>query len=84
MINRSKFRLPVVMSAGRYERLCEQIEDLRDRLSVHEREGRTVSAEQLADELEALKIGAAGASHATSPLDLGDGGGAVARTGRDS
>ena len=36
----------VLMSAERHEALLEEIEDLRDRLSVHEAEGLTVSWEQ--------------------------------------
>lgn len=32
----------LVLSARRYEALLEELEDLRDRLSVHEREGVAV------------------------------------------
>ncbi|MGH3635870.1 type II toxin-antitoxin system prevent-host-death family antitoxin [Mycobacterium sp.] len=41
----------VIVSADRYESLLEEIEDLKDRLSVHERTGVTISAEKLAAEL---------------------------------
>ncbi|WP_368834160.1 type II toxin-antitoxin system prevent-host-death family antitoxin [Mycobacterium intracellulare] len=36
----------VVMSADRYDALLEDLEDLRDRLSVHERTGVTISADK--------------------------------------
>lgn len=41
----------VVMSFARHEALLEQIEDLMDRLSVHEREGVTVDFDKLKVEL---------------------------------
>jgi antitoxin StbD len=41
----------VIVSADRYEAMLEEIEDLKDRLSVHEREDVTVSADKLAAEL---------------------------------
>lgn len=41
----------VVMSARRHEALLEEVEDLRDRLSVHEREGVTIPLEKALLEL---------------------------------
>jgi antitoxin StbD len=41
----------VVLSARRYEGLLEEIEDLRDRLSVHEREGLTVGLDAVKAQL---------------------------------
>jgi antitoxin StbD len=41
----------VVMSARRYEALLEEIEDLRDRLSIHEREGLTMDLDKVGAEL---------------------------------
>lgn len=41
----------VLLSAERYEALLEEIEDLKDRLSVHERDGVTVPLDHLAAEL---------------------------------
>jgi prevent-host-death family protein len=41
----------VLVSAERYDDLLEELEDLRDRLSVHERTGVTVSADKLMAEL---------------------------------
>lgn len=41
----------VVVSTRRYEALLEEIEDLKDRLSVHERDGVTISADKLFAEL---------------------------------
>ncbi|QDF19772.1 RelB-like antitoxin [Mycobacterium phage LilSpotty] len=41
----------VLISMERYEALHEELEDLRDRLSVHERTGVTVSADKLMAEL---------------------------------
>ncbi len=41
----------VIVSADRYEAMLEEIEDLKDRLSVHEREGVAISADKLAAEL---------------------------------
>ncbi len=41
----------VVMSFGRWDALMEQIEDLKDRLSVHENDGVTVDFEKLMVEL---------------------------------
>ncbi|CQD07376.1 Phd_YefM [Mycobacterium europaeum] len=41
----------VVVSAERYEAILEEIEDLRDRLSVHERSGVTASADKLSADL---------------------------------
>lgn len=41
----------VVMSVRRHEALLEELEDLRDRLSVHEREGVTMRLDGLAAEL---------------------------------
>lgn len=41
----------VLISADRYDALPEEIEDLRDRLSVHERTGVTISADKLSAEL---------------------------------
>ncbi len=40
-----------MMSAERHDALLEEIEDLKDRLSVHERTGVTISADKLAAEL---------------------------------
>jgi len=40
-----------LIGAARYEALLEEIEDLKDRLSVHERTGVTVSASKLRAEL---------------------------------
>ena len=40
-----------VMSMARHEALLEEIEDLRDRLSVHEREGVTMDFDKLTAEL---------------------------------
>lgn len=41
----------IVIGAARYDAMCEEIEDLRDRLSVHERTGVTISAGKLRAEL---------------------------------
>ncbi len=41
----------VVMSAARHGELLEQLEDLSDRLAVHEREGLTMDYDKLAAEL---------------------------------
>lgn len=41
----------VVMSSERHEALLEQIEDLQDRLSVHEREGLAMDLEKVKAEL---------------------------------
>lgn len=41
----------VLMSARRHEALLEEIEDLRDRLSIHEREGLTMGLDKVAAEL---------------------------------
>jgi antitoxin StbD len=41
----------VLMSARRHDALLEEIEDLRDRLSVHEREGLTIELDKLKAEL---------------------------------
>lgn len=41
----------VLVSAERYDGLLEEVEDLRDRLSVHERSGVTISADKLMAEL---------------------------------
>lgn len=41
----------VIVAADRYEALLEEIEDLKDRLSVHERTGVTIPADKLAAEL---------------------------------
>ena len=41
----------VLISAERYDDLLEELEDLRDRISVHERSGVTISADKLMAEL---------------------------------
>lgn len=41
----------VVMSTRRHEALLEEIEDLRDRLSIHEREGLTTELDKIEAEL---------------------------------
>lgn len=41
----------VLMSAERYEAMLEDIEDMRDRLSVYEHDGLTISADALHAEL---------------------------------
>lgn len=41
----------VLISAERYDDLLEELDDLRDRISVHERSGVTVSADKLMAEL---------------------------------
>jgi antitoxin StbD len=41
----------VLVSAERYDDLLEELEDLRDRISVHERSGVTISADKLMAEL---------------------------------
>jgi antitoxin StbD len=41
----------VVMSARRWDALNEEIEDLRDRLSIHERDGVTVDFDKVVSEL---------------------------------
>ncbi|WKW86429.1 hypothetical protein SEA_SHROOMBOI_43 [Mycobacterium phage ShroomBoi] len=41
----------VLISVERYESLQEELEDLRDRLSVHERSGVTVSVDKPMAEL---------------------------------
>jgi len=41
----------VVISTRRYEALLDEIEDLRDRLSIHEREGLTVGLDAVIAEL---------------------------------
>jgi antitoxin StbD len=39
------------VSVRRYEALLEEMEDLQDRLSIHEREGLTLSLEKVSAEL---------------------------------
>jgi antitoxin StbD len=41
----------VIVSVDRYEALLDELEDLRDRLSIHERTGVTIPAEKLLIEL---------------------------------
>lgn len=41
----------VVLSVRRHEALLEEIEDLKDRLSIHEREGLTMSLDKVLAEL---------------------------------
>ncbi len=41
----------VLMSVRRHEALLEEIEDLKDRLSIHEREGLTMSVDKVKAEL---------------------------------
>lgn len=41
----------VVVSARRWDALNEEIEDLRDRLSIHERDGVTVDFDKVVSEL---------------------------------
>jgi antitoxin StbD len=41
----------VMMSAHRHDALMEELEDLRDRLSIHEREGVTLDFDKLHTEL---------------------------------
>jgi antitoxin StbD len=41
----------VMLSARRYDALMEELEDLRDRLSIHEREGVTLDFDKLRAEL---------------------------------
>jgi len=41
----------VVMSARRWDAVNEEIEDLRDRLSIHERDGVTVDFDKVVSEL---------------------------------
>ncbi|AYD84640.1 RelB-like antitoxin [Mycobacterium phage Paito] len=41
----------VLISAERYDDMLEELEDLRDRISVHERSGVTISADKLVAEL---------------------------------
>jgi prevent-host-death family protein len=41
----------VILSMDRYEAILEEVEDLKDRLSIHERTGVTISADKLAAEL---------------------------------
>ena len=41
----------VVISSGRYDALLEELEDLKDRLSVYERENVTIDFEKLTAEL---------------------------------
>ena len=41
----------VIVSADRYESLLDELEDLKDRLSIHERTGVTIPAEKLLIEL---------------------------------
>lgn len=41
----------VVVSARRWDALNEEIEDLRDRLSIHERDGVTVDFDKVVAEL---------------------------------
>ena len=41
----------ILVGADRYDALLEEIEDLRDRLSVHERTGVTITADKLSAEL---------------------------------
>jgi antitoxin StbD len=41
----------VIVSADRYEALLDELEDLKDRLSIHERAGVTIPAEKLLIEL---------------------------------
>lgn len=42
----------VLVAADRYDALLEEIEDLKDRLSVHERTGVTISADKLRAKLD--------------------------------
>lgn len=42
----------VLVSARRYDASLEQVEDLQDRLSVHERTGQTVSVDRAAARLD--------------------------------
>ncbi len=41
----------VVMSAAQYDALMERLDDLEDRLSIHEREGVTIGLDKLKSEL---------------------------------
>lgn len=41
----------ILMSTRRHEALLEEIEDLKDRLSIHEREGLTMSLDKVLAEL---------------------------------
>ncbi|QLL07127.1 type II toxin-antitoxin system prevent-host-death family antitoxin [Mycobacterium vicinigordonae] len=41
----------IIIGAARYDSMRDEIEDLRDRLSVHERTGVTISASKLRAEL---------------------------------
>lgn len=41
----------MLMSARRHDALMEELEDLRDRLSIHEREGVTLDFDKLRAEL---------------------------------
>jgi prevent-host-death family protein len=41
----------VLMSVRRHEELLEELEDFRDRLSIHEREGLTTSLDKVVAEL---------------------------------
>jgi antitoxin StbD len=41
----------ILISPARYESLLEELEDLRDELSIHQREGVTMPVEKLAVEL---------------------------------
>lgn len=41
----------VMISARRYEALMEEIEDLKDRLSIHERDGVTINFDKAMVEL---------------------------------
>ncbi|BBZ26456.1 hypothetical protein MMAD_07510 [Mycolicibacterium madagascariense] len=41
----------ILISAERYDELIEELEDLRDRISVHERSGITIGLDKLMAEL---------------------------------
>lgn len=41
----------ITISVARYNAMIEELEDLKDRLSVHERTGDTVSAQELTEQL---------------------------------
>jgi antitoxin StbD len=50
LLNRSA-PAAVILSMDRYEAILEEVEDLKDRLSIHERTGVAISADKLAAEL---------------------------------
>ena len=52
----------VIMSGARHEALLEELEDLRDRLSVHEAEGMTAPWEEVKAELGGAPAGGRAAS----------------------